>query len=136
VVRRSWWPPPPPPPRSTRDPPHEQLLVRLGVGGVSFVASSSPLSAFSRRSLSLPSPCSTPHPSCEQWLAAEEWGSRWWLGVGRFTLVSPIVGGDVAVSTRDPPREQWLAGLGAGAGSSFVAWHSFVPPSPPHCHTV
>jgi len=32
---------------------------------------------------------------------------------------SPVVGGDVAVSTRDPPCEQWLAGLGAGARLSF-----------------
>jgi len=44
---------------------------------------------------------------------------------------------EVAVSTRDPPREQWLAGLGAGAGLSFVSWRplrgvrSCILPSPP-----
>jgi hypothetical protein len=50
--------------------------------------------------------------------------------------------GDMAVSTRDPPCEQWLASVGAGAGLSFsggdmVTWWavvvacSFVLPSPP-----
>jgi hypothetical protein len=43
--------------------------------------------------------------------------------------------GEVAISTRNPPCKQWLAGLGVGAGLPFVAWRSFMlqpsPPSPP-----
>jgi hypothetical protein len=50
-----------------------------------------------------------------------------------------IIGGDVAVSTHHPPYEQWLTGLGAGAGLSLVVWHLFMPPThltlpSPHCH--
>jgi hypothetical protein len=44
-------------------------------------------------------------------------------------VVSPIVGGDVAVSTRNPPCEQWLAGLGQVLGHSLSsALHA------PHLH--
>jgi hypothetical protein len=44
--------------------------------------------------------------------------------------LSFVLAGDVAVSTHNPPCEQWLTRLGPGAGLSFVAWCSFVPPSP------
>jgi hypothetical protein len=49
---------------------------------------------------------------------------------------SPVIGGDVAISTHDPPCEQWLTGLGAGAGMSFVAWHSFMAPTLPSLSSV
>jgi hypothetical protein len=79
----------------------------------------------------------TIHPASS---GSQGWG--WVLGCHLFVcaslpslpfppLPSPACCHDVAVSTYDPPHEQWLAGLGVGAGLSFV--HAFLPslPSPP-----
>jgi hypothetical protein len=47
----------------------------------------------------------------------------WWRVVVVVVVVGVAVSpcrDDVAVSTCDPPCEQWLAVVGAGAGSSFV----------------
>jgi hypothetical protein len=43
-------------------------------------------------------------------------GFRVVFGHGPFCICFPIVGGDVAVSTRNPPCKQWLAGLGQVLG--------------------
>jgi hypothetical protein len=60
-------------------------------------------------------------------------GGGWWV-VGCCCVVirssnlpspgrrSPVWCGDKAVSTHEPPHEQWLAGVGAGAGLSFGWW--------------
>jgi hypothetical protein len=74
-------------------------------------------------------------------------GSQGWgqvLGGCSFVPPSPPLPvvtpwcGDMAISTHDPPHEQWLTGLGAGAGLSFVVWrlwhcvhvHVSLSPSP------
>jgi Na+-transporting NADH:ubiquinone oxidoreductase subunit NqrD len=91
---------------------------------------------------------STRDPPCEQWLAGLGAGAgfpfvAWCLFVLQpfppspsLTIIMPWCG-DVAISTCDPPCKQWLAGLGAGAGFLFVAWHLFMlQPSPHHRHAV
>jgi hypothetical protein len=87
---------------------------------------------------------STCDPPCEQWLASMGAGAGllfslpcpplppdhcravvWWCGVVFVPpLPSPPRHHTVAVSTHNPPCEQWLAGLGAGAGGchSVVVW--------------
>jgi hypothetical protein len=90
---------------------------------------------------------STRDPPCEQWLAGlgvgaglsfVAWCSTFDLHHSSFVVCrsSPIVGGDMAISTRDPPCKQWHAGLGAGAGMSFVAWCSFMAPTLPSLSSV
>ena len=81
-----------PPRYSTHNPPHEQLLVRLGVGGVSFAApclllspSSGPFPRMPPRGRSLSRrsyPHCSPFPPHEQLLAAAVGGAikvvGWW----------------------------------------------------------
>jgi hypothetical protein len=76
--------------RSIRNPPHEQWLVRLGAGGVSFALL--PLLPFSLPAVSV---------VCR---------------VSSSLLVTWPVACDVAVSTRDPPCEQQLAAVGRVLG--------------------
>jgi hypothetical protein len=118
-------------PRSTRDPPHKQLLVRLGAGSVLFVVlclSLSPLPAFPRRPLSSPFPCSTPRPPCEQGLAAVVGGVA--PPLCSLGSPSPRCPRCSRHSTRVPPHKQLLMGLGAGGVSSLVP----LCPSLPHQH--
>jgi hypothetical protein len=79
---------PPPPRHSTSNPPHEQLLVRLGAGGVLFlrrvVPSPTPVIA-----LTPPSRSSTYNPPHEQLLVRLEAGDAWGCGRGRGRL--PVV---------------------------------------------
>jgi hypothetical protein len=42
--------------------------------------------------------------------------------VGSSSSISVVVVSDVAISTHDPPCEQWLVSMEAGAGFSFGWW--------------
>jgi hypothetical protein len=63
-------------------------------------------------------PCCSPLPPCEQWLTAVVWGAAVITVVmGPGVVVLALA---VGVNTRDPPCEQLLAGVGAGAVSSVT----------------
>jgi hypothetical protein len=96
---------------STRDPPHEQLLVRLGAGGVLRCRSSPGVVVMPPSSLSLAHPRSTPRA------VAREAGGGWCASLSVLSgrrHHAPVVGS--SLSTRNPPREQGLATVVAGAG--------------------
>jgi hypothetical protein len=106
--------------RSTRDPPHEQLLVRLGVGDVaSFVVV---LPCCCCLSSSLPF-----HPRSTPRAVARGAGGRWCVArrvvlvLGSLVAVPvvPIGGGGVTWPVApEPPCEQVLAGMGGGCWCS------------------
>jgi hypothetical protein len=137
---------------STRDPPHEQWLEGLGqvvccplsvvrcclLSFVVFVCLRLMFVVCCLRSSLAP----VFHPASS---GSQGWGRvlgccslrrvrPWWF---RRLAGSIVVAGDVAaccdvaISTCDPPCEQWLAGLGAGAGLSLPLWLSFHPRSTP-----
>jgi hypothetical protein len=133
-------------PCSTCDSPHKQRLVgvvpELGLlfdCGVAFVCASPP-------SPPLPSSCC----AVVTWLLApaihtssglQGWGQV--LGCHLFMPPSPPLPivmpwcGDMAVSTHNPPHEQWLAGLGQVLGCClWCGVHSCLPPSLPSCHST
>jgi hypothetical protein len=62
----------------------------------------------------------TPHPPCEQWLAAVEVGCRGpgWCGPVSLSGVGVIVGVGVVVHPQSP-RKLAAAGTGAGSMSLF-----------------
>jgi hypothetical protein len=90
---------------STCDPPHEQLLIGLGAGGVSFVAVRG--GGGYCPALALFHPRSTP-PA-----VARRAGGGWC--VIRALLPLFFLPAIFRPSTRDPPHEQVLVRLGAGA---------------------
>jgi hypothetical protein len=123
VVWCSFVPPHPPLPcpssrHSTHDPPHEQLLVGLGAGGVSFgcppcCRRRPPFPPSLVVLLTISQACSTP-PSTLRAVARSSGG--WCGSLHRpLTLASPspccLCGRH---STHVPPHKQWLVGLGAG----------------------
>jgi hypothetical protein len=106
----------------TRHPPYEQLLVGVGVGAVVLgVCCSSPLLA----SLSF-------HPRPTPRAVAREAGGGWCGVVRRRPPSLPAARRRHGHSTRDPPHEQLLVGLGAGGVSPIVwCWSLVVVPVVP-----
>jgi hypothetical protein len=106
---------------STCDPPHEQLLARLGTGGAAFIVGggcrvvpcgvwwcwdcSSPLSS-SGSTLVLALTRLITGIGCVPSGYPTSWVSLLLLSLSHHPSLS-------AVATHDPPCEQWLTGLGA-----------------------
>jgi hypothetical protein len=116
---------------STCDPPHEQLLARLGTGGAAFIVGggcrvvprgvrwcwdcSSPLSSLSSSGSTLVLALTRliTGVGCVPGGYPTSWVSLLLSSPSRHPSLS-------AVSTHDPPGEQWLAGLGSGTALFVV----------------